>query len=101
MLIGGGTLLTGTPIGGRLYFNGIDIRQPLPRPADVIANHLRYANVTIQQGGTIGRFPQGEGKNCFTPLFIRMESYLPLTDLIYIPPGSPFPSPFEITQPVL
>lgn len=96
MLICGGALVTGNPVGGRLYLNGIDIRQPLPHPSTVVSKRLRYVNTTMQSNGTIGRFPQGEGKNCFTPLFLGLDAYLPLSSLVYIPPGSPLPSPFEL-----
>lgn len=102
MLICGGAIVSGRVLGDRLYLDGMDVRNPLPSAEEAIRRGWYYTNVTVQDDLTIGRFPQGDGKDTFTPLFFGNPSwddtdaaYLLLKDLDFIAPGDAIPSPYE------
>ena len=103
MLICGGAIVTGRVGDGKLYLDGIDTRKPLPSVEEVIERKLYYTNVTVQADGSIGRFPQGDGRDTFTPLFYGNstwdedeQAYLFLSDLDFILPGERIPSAYEV-----
>lgn len=89
----GGAVVTGKVIGDKLWVAGVDTRKPLPSAEYVMRRRwLYFYNVTARASGNIGRFPQGDGIDTFTPLFMSTDCYLLLSDLVKI---NGIPSPYK------
>lgn len=91
----GGAVVSGLVDGNKLWLTTVDTRKTLPSAEYVMARPwLYFYNVNAQSDGTIGRFPQGNGLDTFTPLFAMTDVYLFLDDVVPVPDNEPIPSPF-------
>lgn len=94
-LLFGGNVITGASDGAYLWVETLDASGPPPSLEYILARRWLYSiGTNVSKNGSVGRLPQGSGRDVLLPIYASKPVKFPLSKLRRLRDDEPIPNPY-------
>lgn len=94
-LLFGGNVITGRVEGVWLWVETLDASKPAPTLDHILSKRWLYSiGTNVSKNGSVGRLPQGSGRDVLLPIYASKPVKFPLSKLRRLRDDEPIPNPY-------
>lgn len=95
-LLFGGNVITGVVEGEWLWVDTLDASMPAPELSYILSKRWLYSiGTNVSKNGSVGRLPQGSGRDVLIPIYASKPVRFPLSKLRKLRDDEEIPSPYS------